>query len=297
MTRKLLALALLAFVTQAQAGANWSSLWRNADQRGEALLQHGDAAAAAREYRDPRRKAYAELKAGDYAAAARDYAALDDGDAAYNRGNALAHAGDLQGALDAYDAALKHDPRNRDARHNRELVANALKQQPPQQQAAGGDKPRDGKQGGGKNDRQDQASANSPTQAKPGQSGQQGNGHADADQSAAPDTPGNAPARQGQGGQNPAPAAQSTPAQGRDDAEQARRDAAASLAQAKAGGKDGADSRVNADGIDAKSATAPLSERQLAREQWLRAIPDDPGGLLRRKFLIEHMLRQQKTPP
>jgi Ca-activated chloride channel family protein len=41
------------------------------------------------------------------------------------------------------------------------------------------------------------------------------------------------------------------------------------------------------------AADVPGSEKQLAQEQWLRQIPDDPSGLLRRKFLIEHMLRQQ----
>jgi len=38
----------------------------------------------------------------------------------------------------------------------------------------------------------------------------------------------------------------------------------------------------------------PESEAQLAQDQWLRRIPDDPGGLLRRKFLIEHMMKQQE---
>lgn len=28
-------------------------------------------------------------------------------------------------------------------------------------------------------------------------------------------------------------------------------------------------------------------------DQWLRQIPDSPAGLLRRQFLIEHMMRQQ----
>lgn len=37
------------------------------------------------------------------------------------------------------------------------------------------------------------------------------------------------------------------------------------------------------------------SEQALALDQWLRRIPDDPGGLLRRKFMIEHMLRQQEN--
>lgn len=37
----------------------------------------------------------------------------------------------------------------------------------------------------------------------------------------------------------------------------------------------------------------PETERQLALDQWLRQIPDSPAGLLQRKFLIEHMIRQQ----
>ena len=68
------------------------------------------------------------------------------------------------------------------------------------------------------------------------------------------------------------------------DAAQARRDAAAALSRTQPGPQ-------------AASADAPLSERQLAEEQWLRRIPDDPGGLLRRKFLIEHLIRQQGTQP
>ena len=31
----------------------------------------------------------------------------------------------------------------------------------------------------------------------------------------------------------------------------------------------------------------------MALDQWLRQIPDSPAGLLRRKFLIEHIIRQQ----
>ena len=37
----------------------------------------------------------------------------------------------------------------------------------------------------------------------------------------------------------------------------------------------------------------PRTEQALALDQWLRGIPEDSGELLRRKFLIEHMMRQQ----
>ena len=35
-------------------------------------------------------------------------------------------------------------------------------------------------------------------------------------------------------------------------------------------------------------------EEQLAAEQWLRRIPDDPGGLLKRKFLHQYRMRNRK---
>ena len=153
-----LALILLVFMLPVQASEFWSKLWLNADQRGEALLQQGDANKAAKEYADPRRKAYAKLKAGDYQGAARDLENLHDSEADYNRGNALVHAGDLHRALEAYDAALKSDPNNQDARHNRELVAKALEQQPPQQQNADGKKSQAGKKDGQQDKQGDQNS-------------------------------------------------------------------------------------------------------------------------------------------
>ena len=140
MKRTLLILTLLALTPQVQASEFWSGLWRTADQQGEALMQQGDAAAAAKVYTDPHRRAYAKLHAGDYQGAAKDLSELHDSAADYNRGNALAHAGDLQGALEAYDAALKSNPKNKDAKHNRELVAKALKQQPPSEQQKSDDK-------------------------------------------------------------------------------------------------------------------------------------------------------------
>ncbi len=39
---------------------------------------------------------------------------------------------------------------------------------------------------------------------------------------------------------------------------------------------------------DARKEAAGDPEKALATEQWLRQIPDDPGGLLRRKFLYQY---------
>ncbi len=40
--------------------------------------------------------------------------------------------------------------------------------------------------------------------------------------------------------------------------------------------------------------TQEETERDLANEQWLRRIPDDPAGLLRRKFRYESQQRSEE---
>ena len=287
-----IALMSLLFCGAAQAGEAWDSLWRNADQRGEQLLQQGDAAAAARTYSEPRRKAYAELQAGDYAAAARGFAAFDDSDGHYNRGNALARSGDLQQALRAYDAALEHDPNNQDAQRNRDLVAQALRDQ-QQQQSPQPDQDRDDT----KSPADDQAAKDSsPTDAANQQAPQQppdsqphrpelrppGTSHASPEKP----PPGDAPPEQQAGGADRSKMAAPAKDEAKDEAEQVQRDAQDALQRS---GKNGAD---NSDA----SEQLPMTEQQLAQEQWLRQIPGDPGGLLRRKFMIEHMLRHQQQP-
>ena len=316
MNRGLLLSVLLAIVMPVQANEMWSNLWKNADQQGEQLLQNGDANAAAKVYADPRRIAYAKLKSGDYDGAANDLSNLHDSDADYNRGNALAYAGKLQNALDAYDAALKSDPNNQDARHNREQVANALKQQ----QQSGNNKSKDDKQDGqqGKNkdsagqsdhnadkDKNTSAQNNSKQQLGEEQKskndqfseGKQSNQNG-SNQSKPKDKAGQDPQKEGTKptSTNAAQAGQSKElGSAKDDAEQAKRDIETSLAQSSQNGKNAGENNGEANDAKAISAATPKNEQQIAQEQWLRSIPDDPSGLLRRKFLIEHMIRQQKA--
>ncbi len=90
-------------------------------------------------------------------------------------------------------------------------------------------------------------------------------------------------------------------------------DAAKQLAaQGAKGGADGsepADSQANAAADGSPAGTRPRqdatgtsssaqslpTEERLAAEQWLRRIPDDPGGLLRRKFLFQYRQRAQQA--
>lgn len=310
--RSLWLAGLLLWAAAAQANPTWDSLWRTPDQRAQQLLHQGKPAEASRLFQDPRRKAYAELQAGNFPQAAQDFNAFNDTDGQYNRGNALARAGRLQEAIQAYDAALARDPNNRDAQHNRELVAKALQKQPPKPPSASG-------QGHGQQGNTSQNSQNSQKQGEQGQqkqnSGSQ-NGEASKPSSsnmAQAGKPGQTPAdgsqtqpagqgqpQQGQSHPGQQQAGQASPGQGSD-----RRNADANAAQQNQAANEAAEARSDAEAGLAKPQAAQASqamtnlpsERQLAEEQWLRRIPDDPGGLLRRKFMIEHLIRQQGTQP
>lgn len=290
MTRRWFAALLLCGSSIAHADGGWSALWHTPDQRGEAALHAGDAAAAAAAYSDLRRKAYAQLKAGDYRGAAQSYAGFDDAEAHYNRGNALARAGDLQQALRAYDAALAKNPGDADAQRNRDLVARAL--QPPPPGSAPGRQP------------SAQAGGQAPPPPGPVASGRPGGDPAPGRGTAASPGPAPSPAganSAGASGDPAAPASSRTAATGSAGA----RDAAGAAAPDPANTDDAAQAQRDVIGGAPRAAgrrdpqdakREPPTEQQLSEEQWLRRLPDDPGGLLRRKFLIQQLIRQG-TPP
>lgn len=91
---------------------------------GHALFALGFPAASAPLLRDPGWRGYRLARSGDYAAAAKAFGPAPVN--AYNRGNALAHAGLFKQALDAYDAALDADPEDEDARFNKAIVERIL---------------------------------------------------------------------------------------------------------------------------------------------------------------------------
>jgi Ca-activated chloride channel homolog len=326
-------LLLVLGCASARAGT-WSDLWLTPEQQGQHELEAGRAREAAKLFTDPRRRGYAELEAKDYGAAEKQLASLADAESQYNRGNALARAGNLRSALDAYDASLKHEEAEaglrRDARHNRDLVAKQLEQQNRQQQGGQGsgsqgdkhpkDQPGQDRQGqnqsGQDQSKQDQSKQDQSKQDHQDQSQQaERNQESDSKQSAESnagnqgqsskvDESRGAGTRQdgqqqaqGPGGQGQD---QDAAAKAKTDAQQAERDAAQALDQARQSarnqaGKTGADKPPGGDADKGRAQAepaAPPTEQTLALDQWLRQIPDDPGGLLRRKFLIEHMIKQ-----
>ena len=266
-------LALSVPVSEARA-LEFADLWARPDQQAARAIERGDTDRAVAVAPDHRWRGTALYRGARYDESAGAFAGGDTAGDHYNRGNALARAGDLRGALDAYREALARDPTHEDAEHNREIVESLLRAQPEPQ---GGDGERDG--GGG---------ASPHAGAEDGDSGRTPR-RPDEDFRAGERDESGGGASQAEGG-----------AQG---GERAR------SAQASAGSRtirDADEHEVDARGGSAASADRtrggvgdghPMSEEQrLAYEQWLRRIPDDPGGLLRRKFALEYRKRDNQPP-
>ncbi len=122
----------LTQATTARA-AEWSALWQTPDQRGAEAFTNEDHTAAADLFTSPAWRGAANYRAENYDAAIAAYSGLDTPTGHYNRGNALAWAGNFLEAIAAYDLTLAVDPEHRDALHNKEIVEQLLEQQQSEQ--------------------------------------------------------------------------------------------------------------------------------------------------------------------
>lgn len=241
-------------------------------------------------------RAETAYRAGDFAGAARAWAAVPGAEADYNRGNALARAGRYEDAIAAYDDALAESPRGHaDATANRAAVAAAMQRRPPPG-------PRDGSRGDQSQDGDGGKPKPDPSAGESGDSGAQGDAR-DAQRADAGDPPDRAnPPQSGSQDGDPSPSPQSPP-QAQSQADQRAADDA-QRARMRAAGAGGDDTRQSpagdgqrAQGDPERSESQADRERRRAQEAWLRRVPDDPGALLRARFLLEHERRERGGGP
>jgi len=302
----LFALALLPVMPGAAHASAWSDLWRRPDQQAAAALQQGNAKQAQQLARDPALRGAAAYRAGDYASASNDLRPLPASDAQYNLGNALAKQGDYQAALDAYERALKADPRNADALANRKAVEDWMRRQPQQPKNDNGAKDNKGKAGSG-------PSTTPPDNAQ-GQSGQKGDkdkqdqGQGKPSQDAHGDSQGNGNSQNEQGHNSSMdhPSDKDSANQPQTPEQQAEQRARQEQAQqalqkqmdealAKKQGNDKPQHGAHELGViekDDAQSRLPADVRQA-----LQRVPDDPGALLRRKFELEYRQRHGGASP
>jgi len=291
-----LAVALLALSLGSAEAGTWSDLWARPDQQGAAALADGRADDAAELFEAPAWKAAAHYQGGEFAEAAETYRGLDDPESRYNLGNALAKNGQLEQALAAFDEVLASQPDHDDARFNRELVQKLLDQQTQQPQEQTQPQRGDGQQAnGGEHDPDDQRQAGAgeqPDDQRQAGAGEQPDDQRQTGAGEQPDDQRQAGAgEQDAGDQRHASAGE----QQADDQRQARARQHPPQPESARGDHDASGAGTERARPDtpptsppvpgASSSGTPMTEQRQAREQMLRRIPDDPGGLLRAKIM------------
>lgn len=288
--------------------ASLADLWRRPDQQAAAALANGDAQAALERARSPEWRGSAAFRAGDYQGAAEAWQQARGPDAAYNEGNALARLGRYEEAIAAYDRALAQAPDMADAKANREAIEAWLKQQaeqpPPPQDGRNDQQGQDGQSGRSGGESSPQNGSDGSQQGDGAEQGEQQDGNddassADAGKDGQQRSDGQRDGRSGE--ERPEDAAAQASA-GQDPAEQAGQKEALSKAidEALERGRDEHGDTAEPGSSAQHGETRSLSpqeaadqEQQQAMKQWMERVPDDPGGLLRRKFLLEYQRRQQ----
>ncbi|MCA1765681.1 MAG: tetratricopeptide repeat protein [Desulfobulbaceae bacterium] len=294
----LLGLIMLLLLPAAEARAiSWHDLWLRKDQQGMRALEKNEPQEAARLFEEPQWQGVASYRAGNYEEAAESFEESDSAKNHYNRGNALARQGRLQEAVEAYDKALQQDPELEDAGYNRELLKKMMEQQ-KQQGEQGKDRDSSKKQPGDKKDqdRQDAGKKDQPDQGRDGQGQNRQQSHDQTGEKQEGEDSLNKEQSGQQGSQQEQQEAnrpEDKPQKGSSADKQADRkdnpEEQAKKAEEMAVGKAGEEEKTGTP----ESLTA--EERQ-ALELWLRRIPDNPGGLLKRKFEYQSQQNRDRNP-
>ncbi len=244
---------------------DWQSLWQTQDQRAQQAFSQQQYQEAAERFNDPNWRAAAQYKAGQYQQAAETLKDTQSAEGHYNRGNALAKAGQLQEAFDAYNQALKLAPQHADAKYNKELVEKELKKQQNQdkqssssEQSSPDQKPQSDQakqQNQNQQDPKDPQQNQDPSKQQPGESKSTDGSKQNQDKQPEPETDKPDDARRSSSNPKPEKQAQQEPV---------------------------------------AKPSPEQDEAKRANEQLLRRIPDEPTGLLKRKFKYQY---GQRDPP
>jgi Ca-activated chloride channel family protein len=261
----------------------WQDLWQTPDQQAQQAFNQQQYDQAATQFQSPEWQAAAQYKAEKYQQAAETLQPLEQqsADVYYNQATALAKAGQLEQALKTYQKALQLNPQHQDALYNKNLVEEALqKQQQDQKQD------KDKRQSDSAKQKQSDDKDSKSSEQSDNQQAQQDKQSKDATSDQA-----------NQDLQEQNNEFNKTQQQAEDELQKSS--AAEQKDQAKQAESDQASKQQNAQKESAPQQTDQQanddSEQKQAQEQWLKRIPDDPAGLLKRKFKYQYSQRNQST--
>lgn len=253
----------------------WQDLWLTQEQQAQQKFQDENYLEAAEQFTDPAWQAAAKYKSDKTLSEDEQMLQATTDTGFYNQGNVLAKSGQLEKAIESYKQALKLNPANADAKHNKEIIEKELEKQQQQEnqennQDQNQDKDQENKDQSGDQEQQDQQSQDSNDQEQ--KSEDQSEQQAENSEQQNPEND-----------------------QQQDASEQEQeKDKDSEQAEAKAADETEDQEQDETEAVQEKDADAQQDEQQQANEQWLKRIPDDPSGLLKRKFKYQYGRQQQR---
>lgn len=246
----------------------YSSIWKNKDASGLKAWKDNNYDSASQLFNQPQWQASAYYKKGEYKKALELFKQDDSATGHYNRGNALAHLQQYEEAITAYEQALKKDASLVQAKKNKEIVTRLRREQEKQED---NEKNKDGQD-------KDEQTKNSEDDPEGRQDEQSNSNKADEDKEESEQNSNSSDSNKDQPSSKPDENKEEPNTNGKE----------SSTSQAKED-KKGDDS----EGQAVSNFERLNDEEKQELEQLLRKIPDDPSGLLKRKFEYEFQKRKQ----
>lgn len=249
----------------AQAVA-WQDLWQRGDQQAWSLMQSNQANLAVDKAVSPQLQAQALYESARFDEAAQTWSGLSSAEDFYNMGNALARQQKFDEAIAAYEQALERQPDMEDAAFNRDLLKQAQQEQQQQQQENQDNQNQDNQQD--EQQEQDQSGQSDSSEQENSEQSDQQQDSSDAENDESE------------------PESEQASESEQQNSEQSEQEQQSSESE-----QDQGESEQQA--MQSVDESQLSEEEKQALEQWLKQIPDDPGGLLRRKFLYQYQSRKQ----
>ena len=232
----------------------WIDLWKTKNQQAKEAFDNGDYDTAVSLFTDPKWLAAANYDAKNFQKSAQIFNSIDDGDSLYNYANSLAKSGQLKKALEIYNEVIDLENKPEDAIYNRDLIMNLLKEQ--ESKGENDNNEQSSNEGSSGDNNQDEISENSQetqneSSSEDGNNDDQNELNSNREQS------------------------------NEEDIEAIERELEKAADNSE---NELQENTSNETEVDERM----VQEQEQALEQWLRRIPDDPGGLLRRKFRYQY---------
>jgi Ca-activated chloride channel homolog len=250
----------------------WQDLWKTKDQQAQEAYNNGQFDKAAELFENPDWQAAAQYNSDQTIKGEMKDAKTAVGD--YNQGNVYAVRQEYEKAIGAYAKALNKSPDKQlkeDIEYNKKLVEEALQKQ--QQEKKQNQQNKDNKQ-----DSQDKKNQEQNKDGEKSDKSEQGKNQENKDEQKETDQ---------KPEQKPEQSQESTEQQAKkEEAEKQEQENQPEAAKPEQTDPKKDDKKPNA--ASAEPLDAMTNEEKQANEQWLKRIPDDPAGLLRRKFKYQY---------